>query len=326
MSLVSPQKAVELLRSGEVVAIPTETVYGLAAAINNQHALEKIFATKQRPFFDPLIVHVERLDDAKTLARVWPPLYDLLAEAFWPGPLTLIAPKTEAVSSLITSGLETVALRSPQHPLAREILKNLKTPLAAPSANRFGKTSPTSAAHVATEFGDRVAIVDGGQCQVGVESTVISAELVNEKWIVHVLRPGGISRAQIETALQRSGLAFEVRKPEAKASSPGHLEYHYQPESPLVIISAEMSEAQVLSSIQKKWPHITRSNPLVLSAEPQQAARQLYSELRRLSEKDAAIVFKMRLEYQNPEWEAILDRLQRASTLVLQSASAQRRN
>jgi L-threonylcarbamoyladenylate synthase len=240
-----------------------------------------------------------------------------LAEEFWPGPLTLIAPKTDAVSSLITSGLETVALRSPRHPLAREILKNLKTPLAAPSANRFGKTSPTSAAHVAGEFGDRVAIVDGGQCQVGVESTVIRAERAGEKWIVHVLRPGGISRAQLETALKRSGLDFEVRKPEAQAASPGHLKFHYQPESPLVIFSADFPEADLLSSIQKKWPQIQRANPLILSAEPQQAARQLYSELRRLSEKEAAIVFKMRPEFQNPSWEAIIDRLQRASTLVL---------
>ncbi len=207
--IVTVAEAIARLQTGGIVAIPTETVYGLAARIDDEGALKQIFAVKKRPFFDPLIVHVADLATAKRLSRDWPPVFDVLAQAFWPGPLTLIAPKAEMVSSLITSGLDTVALRLPNHPVAQEILQKLQMPVAAPSANMFGRTSPTSASHVEKEFSGEVPVVDGGPSQVGVESTVVCWD-PNSPQTLHILRPGGVSRSDLQTELKNHGLDFEI--------------------------------------------------------------------------------------------------------------------
>lgn len=317
MSAVTIAEAVERLRAGDVVALPTETVYGLAARIDSEPALLKVFATKQRPSFDPLIVHVADVASARELASEWPALYDDLAAHFWPGPLTLIAPKREAVSMTITSGLMTVAIRCPSHPIFLQAIRDVGVPLAAPSANRFGRTSPTTAAHVEDEFGGSVAVVDGGASTVGVESTVLSAERSGDSWTIKLLRPGGVSREELKSFLNERQIQFTIQR-ESSLASPGNLKEHYQPDSPVAIISRAWSaELQALAekTLQRK---ITSVSELKLPATPQHAARALYAEFRRLSRTpDHLIVIERRAEHANHEWEAVWDRIERAASLRL---------
>jgi L-threonylcarbamoyladenylate synthase len=197
------QAAADLLRKGEVVAIPTETVYGLAANAYNEAAVLKIFQAKQRPAFDPLIVHVHSLDQVKEVVsfselkrKDTRKEAEALMAKFWPGPLTLVLPKSDRVPDLVTSGLDTVAVRMPAHPMALELLRSLDFPLAAPSANPFGYVSPTTAQHVADQLGEKIPyILDGGPCTVGVESTIIGWESDAEQWVLY--RPGGTKRIAI---------------------------------------------------------------------------------------------------------------------------------
>ncbi len=201
------QTAAELLRKGEVVAIPTETVYGLAANAYNEAAVLKIFQAKQRPAFDPLIVHVHSLEQVKEVVSFSElTRKDMRKEAealmvkFWPGPLTLVLPKSDRVPDLVTSGLDTVAVRMPAHPMALELLRSLDFPLAAPSANPFGYVSPTTAQHVADQLGDKIPyILDGGPCTVGVESSIIGWESEADQWVLY--RPGGTPVAEIEAVM-----------------------------------------------------------------------------------------------------------------------------
>lgn len=226
-------RAVELLRRGEVVAVPTETVYGLAGDGFNPHALAKIFAVKQRPLFDPLILHVLSLDAAeRLLATSIPPQARALAERFWPGPLTLILPKRAEVPDLATSGLPSVAVRVPAHPLARALLNAFGGPLAAPSANRFGRISPTSAEAVRQELGEAVPLIlDGGPCRVGLESTIVDCN--GEKPLI--LRAGGLSIEEIEAVVGPVDHATPVSE---KPLAPGHLEHHYAPRKPLRLVDS----------------------------------------------------------------------------------------
>lgn len=226
-------RAVELLRAGEVVALPTETVYGLAGDGFNPHALAKIFAVKQRPLFDPLILHLLSLDDAERLvAASVPPQARALAAKFWPGPLTLILPKKPEVPDLATSGLPCVAVRVPAHPLSRALLKAFGGPLAAPSANRFGRISPTSAQAVRQELGESVPLIlDGGSCRVGLESTIIDC---NGSRPV-MLRAGGLAVEEIEAVIGPVERATPVSE---KPLAPGHLEHHYAPRKPLRLVDS----------------------------------------------------------------------------------------
>jgi len=342
MSFVDNQAAIDQLNRNGVVALPTETVYGLAARIDREESLRKIFSVKERPFFDPLIVHVLNAEQARALTSAWPSeIYDALIEAFWPGPLTLIAPKNpDKVSNLITSGLNTVALRSPDHPVFREILKQVDVPLAAPSANRFGRTSPTTAAHVEREFSGQIAVVDGGPCQVGLESTIIYAHQDPStngggNWQIEVLRPGQITPAQIESVLHKKGLSARVlathaqphanshRDPVAPARAPGTLAAHYQPARPLVLIhdndndnDNEIDPAQLPQQIAESLGLEGHLNlvELNLPQEATLAARTLYAQLHSLSEqKDAVIVFQINRHRRSEEWNAIMDRLRRAA-------------
>lgn len=225
------ERAAELLRRGGLVAFPTETVYGLGADAFNREAVARIFAAKQRPSFDPLIVHLA--DPAEVVALVRKTVADLpkLAALFWPGPLTLVVAKQPCVPDIVTAGLDTVALRVPAHPAARALVQAAGTPLAAPSANPFGYVSPTTAAHVAAQLGDKVdAILDGGPCHVGVESTILS--LASEP--PRLLRPGGVSRDSIEEVL---GRPIESAPSEtARPIAPGQLARHYATRTPLVVL------------------------------------------------------------------------------------------
>ena len=240
-------KAIDLLNAGELVAIPTETVYGLAALALDANAAAGIFAAKERPAFDPLIVHVPRAwhSCAELIAaNIFSPskmgphqqlVIDSLIRAFWPGPLTIVAPKSEKIPDVITSGLPTVGVRMPDHPVAQVLLQRLGQPLAAPSANRFGRISPTTADHVIDELDGRIAaVLDGGPCDVGVESTIVA---VNQDGSLTVLRPGGVSIDALHRAL-----AFELKTTSATtieiqtnssgstpAQAPGMMESHYAP-------------------------------------------------------------------------------------------------
>jgi L-threonylcarbamoyladenylate synthase len=221
--------AAAAIRAGKLVAMPTETVYGLAADAFNVDAVLSVFSAKGRPTFDPLIVHVADAQQAWMVA-VPSARAKKLAEKFWPGPLTLVLPKRDIVPDAVTSGLDTVAVRCPDHPLALELLRACGRPIAAPSANRFGRISPTTAAHVREQFGDEVFIIDGGPCRIGIESTVL---LCDPKPII--LRPGGTTKEALEAAL---GEKMETIDPKTYArqlspEAPGMLAKHYSPRKPI---------------------------------------------------------------------------------------------
>jgi L-threonylcarbamoyladenylate synthase len=328
-------RAVNLLKNDEVVAIPTETVYGLAGSIYSEKALNKIFSVKGRPFFDPLIVHVSSIDDAKNLVISWPIAAQILAEKFWPGPLTLVLEKNEKISDLITSGLTSVALRMPNHKLALELIRKVGVPLAAPSANKFGKTSPTMAKHVYDEFvHDDIYIVDGGPCVVGLESTVLSINQKDSFVEIALLRSGQVKLSEIKACLENQNMKVVMLDVPDKKSSPGLMKHHYMPKKPLIFFNEDEDESienmldlikvkleEVPSSVEgviiirpssiKKWIEMT------LSTSPQNAARELYSKLRDCgSGQEDIILFKKKKYHNGEEWEAILERLTKASTLI----------
>src|SRR5688572_29815393 len=224
------QRAVALLREGRLVAIPTETVYGLAADATSEPAVRRIFEAKRRPPTNPLIVHVADVETAKRYAAHWTHSAQTLAEAFWPGPLTLVLQKTPAIPGVVTAGRATVGLRAPNHPLALQLLRAFDGPIAAPSANRSNRVSPTTAQHVRDELGDAVDLVlDGGPCTVGIESTVL--DLSGDA--PRVLRPGAVTREQIESLIgPMEVMKDSVTEVTLPATSPGQHAVHYAPRTP----------------------------------------------------------------------------------------------
>lgn len=223
------RKAGAAIASGKLVVIPTETVYGLGADAFNPDAVARVFEAKRRPAFDPLIVHIAALDDVERIAAAFPPKARLLAEALWPGPLTMILPKRAEVPDIVTSGLDTVAIRFPSHAVARKIIEYSGTVIAAPSANPFGYISPTTARHVARTLGDRVDyIVDGGPCAVGVESTVVDMT----GGVPALLRPGGMPVERISDIV---GEVLVSKKKGGPIASPGQLPSHYAPHATLYL-------------------------------------------------------------------------------------------
>jgi len=306
--------ALQLLRAGEPVAIPTETVYGLAANAFDPDAVLKIFTIKQRPSFDPLIVHIGKSEDVHRVAKELPPGAERLMAAFWPGPLTLVLPKKMEVPDIVTSGLDTVAVRMPAHPLTLELLSLLEFPLAAPSANPFGYVSPTTAQHVADQLGDRIPyILDGGACEVGVESTIVGWEA--GQWTMY--RPGGIAVEAIEACL-----GMRLRRGGAQAegtaqAAPGMLESHYAPRKPVHVgnvedmLSAHNGERVAVISFRTPYPP-HRCEVLSASGELHEAARNLFAALRTLDTSDCELI----LAEHFPEegiGRAINDRLRRAA-------------
>ena len=223
------EKAVQLLREGELVAIPTETVYGLAANALDEKAVLKVFSTKERPAFDPLIIHVHALDEIEKYAEAIPEKLMPLAKKFWPGPLTLLLSKKEIVPDIVTSGLPQVAVRIPDHPITLALLKVINLPLAAPSANPFGYISPTDSTHVDQQLGSKIKyILDGGPCKVGLESTIVGIE--NNEVVIH--RLGGISIENIEREVGKVKLNVNLS---GNPKAPGQLKSHYAPRKPLYV-------------------------------------------------------------------------------------------
>ena len=319
------EEAVALLERGEAVAVPTETVYGLAARIDRTESIEKIFRLKERPFFDPLIVHIGQESDLAGVAEPPSPAETVLMRALWPGPCTFILRKKKELNPLITSGLESVGVRMPSHPVAREILARLKVPFAAPSANKFGKTSPTKAAHVRSEWPDgEVFVVDAGSSEHGLESSVIRVSEEGNRALVEILRPGVITEARIREVLEQAGSAVVIRRAESNAS-PGHTEHHYMPTVPLAVILPESlpltseSEAELRSLLGVPSG---RFAILTLSDDPKIAARELYEKLHELSASGASAILcpvplHRRVNTETELWAAIWDRLSRAAAKIL---------
>jgi L-threonylcarbamoyladenylate synthase len=288
-------KAAEIIRRGGLVAFPTETVYGLGANALDPAAVSRIYAAKGRPSSSPLIVHVSDRDMAKSIAAEWPPLADILADHFWPGPLTLILKKSPAIPDIVTAGLDSVGIRMPAHPIALELIRKSGVPLAAPSANRFTQISPTTADHVRTGLGDLVdVIVDGGPTAVGIESTVLS--LVRQP--PAVLRLGMISLAQLCDA---TGVHFEVGPPRESNESPGLHPRHYAPRTPLYLLRTGDT------------PPGGKGRILDLPSDPAGCAAALYSIMHEADHEGWEWLAVQDLP-DGPDWAAIRDRLQRAST------------
>lgn len=308
--MVNIGEAASLLREAELVAMPTETVYGLAARADSDEAIAKIYKTKGRPDFNPLIVHIASISKAQEIAH-----FDeralLLAERFWPGALTLVLPLRDdaRVSPAVTAGLPTIALRSPAHALARQLLEETGLPLAAPSANRSTGISPTCPEHVIASLGDRcVPIIDGGTCEQGVESTIIA---LREGGDWDILRPGPIAREEIERALGVSGdgSLVEGRKVEVpQIEAPGQMSLHYSPGKPVRLNAAEAKEGEFLIGFGK----IKGDCSLSPAGDLAQAASRLYSCLH---EAQAAPQGGIAIAPIPSEGlgEAINDRLSRAS-------------
>jgi L-threonylcarbamoyladenylate synthase len=222
------KRAASVIREGGLVAFPTETVYGVGANVFDARAVARIFEVKQRPRFDPIIVHIADFKDIKRLCSRIDERVRILTEKFWPGPLTLVLPKSDIVPDIVTAGLETVAVRMPSHPVAIELIKKAKVSIAAPSANLFGRLSPTTAEHVVEQIGEEIdLIIDGGKSPIGVESTVL--ELTYEPTI---LRPGGLPVEEIEEVIGKVRIIAISKRPR----SPGQLPRHYSPRTPLKIL------------------------------------------------------------------------------------------
>ncbi len=288
-------RAAELIRAGELVAFPTETVYGLGANALDPEAVEKIYAAKGRPATSPLIVHVSSIEMARTLVLEWPDRAEKLARKFWPGPLTLVLPKQPHVPDRLTAGLPTVGIRMPAHPIALDLIRAAGVPIAAPSANPFTQLSPTTAQHVRAALGDRVALVlDGGPSKVGIESTVLSLADADPV----LLRPGMISKAEIEAEIGPvNTLASDA---EGAHASPGLHARHYSPKTPLLLLEP----GQPLPA--------GRGIRLAMPADPHEYAAVLYE---RLHHSDAQGWDWIAIERPpaGDEWTAIRDRLERAS-------------
>ena len=307
----------ELLKGGGVVAFPTETVYGLGADALNPQAVEEIFRLKGRPRFNPLIVHLGAPEQVDLLASSVPPPARALMEEFWPGPLTLVLPKKPEVPDLTTGGNPTVAVRMPEHPVALALLREAGLMAAAPSANLFGRTSPTTAAHVLEQLGGRgYKIIDGGACRVGLESTVLS--LAGP--VPRLLRPGGISREALEALagpIEVLGKTGDPAQGNAHPQSPGLLASHYAPRTPLRIV-AEMpreNEDPRVGLILLGEGHYRSFGPVeVLSPDGDlaEAAANLYAALRRLDQRNLWEILAPRF----PDFgigPALNDRLERAA-------------
>lgn len=298
------RRAAELLRAGRLVAFPTETVYGLGANALDPDAVARIFAAKGRPATNPLIVHVADATQVSAVVAEWPDRARRLAESFWPGPLTIVVPKAATVPEVVTGGGPTVAVRCPAHPVAALLLREVALPLAAPSANRSGELSPTTAVHVAVGLSGRIdLILDGGPCPGGLESTVVDATGP----VVRLLRPGLVSVAQLEAVV--GPLTTASIPPTGALPSPGLLTRHYAPRTKLECAES-VAEADFLANVyETAGLKVVRWNP---SGTPAAVAARLYAELHSLDATGADRILAA-LPPDTDEWRAIRDRLTRAA-------------
>jgi L-threonylcarbamoyladenylate synthase len=318
-------RAAELLRAGEVVALPTETVYGLAADALNPSAVARIFGLKGRPSHNPIIVHVSSSEMARACVRDWPPLAEKLSGAFWPGPLTIVLPRARNIPDIVTAGGDTVGIRWPSHPFMQAVIAACDFPLAAPSANPSTQLSPTSADHVQKFFGDKLPlIVDGGPSHIGIESTVLDLTVSPPA----ILRPGIIHSESLTAVVGDVGVQASACPVDGGASvlashlkSPGQLLKHYSPKAKVLIATWSTAEdfrrqAALLPSpvhviahtqIPLDHPHVS-----IIPHDPEAYARAIYAELHRCDEAGAKTIL-IEAVPNTPPWHAIADRLQRAA-------------
>lgn len=309
-------KAAQLLRSGKVVAIPTETVYGLAANAFDPEAVIRIYEIKKRPRFNPLIVHVHSWEMLDRVAAQTDRQLRSLAEAFWPGPLTILVPRSGLIHSIVTAGSDLVAVRMPNHPMTLELMEMLDFPLAAPSANLFGKISPTTAAHVDAQLHDQVDyILDGGTCSVGVESTIIK---INTFGKVEILRPGGISAEMLASV---TGYIPETNSAHSDTpEAPGMLKSHYAPVIPMMLgdilpaLEKNSHKKIALLTFNAAIHHPAVIYQVILSENSNlhEAARNLFACLHRLEQSGADLILAEKVP-STGIGAAINDRLERAS-------------
>ena len=314
---VDIERAAAFLRQGKLVAIPTETVYGLAGNALDLKSVSSIFETKNRPSFDPLILHVASLEQLSPFVSEFPEKLKQLAEAFWPGPLTVLLPRKASVPDLVTSGLGRVAVRVPNHPLTLALLAQLDFPLAAPSANPFGYISPTQAAHVAAQLGLQIPyILDGGACAVGLESTIVGME--GEKVVIY--RLGGLELSEIESLVGQ--VTVQVHST-SNPSAPGQMASHYAPRKPIFLGNLTELVPQLIQqekkvgvlSFSSHFPSLPADRQVILSAtqDLKEAAQRLFMAMRLLDEGEAELIVAELV----PEiglGRAINDRLKRAAT------------
>lgn len=314
--------AVAALRAGELVAFPTETVYGLGADARNTDALRRIYALKGRPADHPLILHLASFKELSQWVAAVPETARRLAEAHWPGPLTLVLPRAAGVSDVLTGGQATIAVRVPAHPVARALLAAFGGGIAAPSANRYGHVSPTQAAHVREEFPTGVAVIlEGGDCEVGLESTIVALDRTPPR----LLRPGAVGRAALEAVLGPIAVGADTAAPRVPGSTP----QHYAPSTPLVLLSpAELDAACVAAraSSARLAMFARRSAPAECATLESQGAwlrapvdaaaygRVLYAALRTLDKRGAERILVERVP-DDPQWDAVRDRLARAAAV-----------
>ena len=316
-------RAAELLRAGELVALPTETVYGLAANALDARAVAKLFETKGRPAHNPIIVHVASAAMARSCATEWPVMADNLARAFWPGPLTLVVRRSPDIPDAVTGGGPTVGLRCPAHPLARAVIRACAFPLAAPSANLSGRVSPTNAEHVFKDLGDKIRlIVDGGQAQIGIESTVL--DLTGA--IPRILRPGMIHDESLLAVTGKLAGAESVTQSGSPLRSPGLLPRHYAPRARLMVLQWR-DDRDLLSQVSRPGSsgadvHVIAHTSIpsgeklgrvsIIPHDAEAFARAIYAELHRCDEEGARLIV-VEAPPETAEWSAINDRLRRAA-------------
>jgi len=311
-----------VLRQGGLVAFPTETVYGLGAHALDPAAVGRIYQAKGRPSYNPLIVHVAGVDAARALSSAWPAEADRLAERFWPGPLTLVVPKSAGIPHAVSAGLETVGVRVPAHPVAHGLLQAAGIPVAAPSANRSMHISPTTAEHVRRSLGDAVdLIVDGGPCPVGIESTVLS--LAGP--VPTVLRPGSIATDALREVLGRVEVASAQPSGDAARPSPGMLDRHYAPRGEVRLFAPAAREAAFAKAVWAASDDRTvgviafapvsasGAEVVVMPAEARAYAARLYAALHALDAAGCEVIWIEQVP-DAPEWAGIRDRLRRAAT------------
>ena len=319
-------QAVDFLREGEVVALPSETVYGLAADALNPAAVARIFEAKERPSFDPLIVHLPHRKRLADVAIVPPEIAEtvaLLIEKFWPGPLTLVLPKADALPESVTGGLSTVAVRMSSHPVFKAVVTSFGGPLAAPSANRFGRVSPTTAQHVCDEFGTAVLVLDGGPCAVGIESSIVDCTRGQPV----LLRPGVLTRAQLEAACGERVLSKDEADQRllgsASPRAPGTLASHYAPSAKVRLMDAKAIQT-ALDLLGSDAAHIAvyarsivriKSEKVLYRRMPDDAlaaAQQLFAVLRDFDAQGVKLIWVENLPNAG-EWDGVRDRLMRAA-------------
>ena len=314
-------QAADALKAGQVVALPTETVYGLAANAFDADAVHRIFELKGRPAHNPIIVHVASRDMVRDCATEWTESAERLAKSFWPGPLTLVLRKSSRVPSAVTAGGPTVGIRWPGHPFIQAVIRECGFPLAAPSANLANQLSPTNAEHVRKSFGDKIPlIVDGGQSQVGIESTVVDLSVTPPR----LLRPGIIHRESLMAVI---GELSAAPTSEPLLKSPGMLPRHYAPRARLIVRSwrddAELRRHVAEFGANPPGTHVIAHQRIpepagfgrvsLIPHDPEAYARALYAELLQCDERGAEIIIVEQVPHA-PEWQAIADRLQRASS------------